>query len=49
VKVEGIEGAMVRPEMSSYPRDLVEVIAPISLKSSLGLADGDEVTLTLED
>jgi riboflavin kinase len=49
VKVQGIEAAIVRPERSSYTLDLAEVIAPISLRSSLGLADGSEVTITLED
>jgi len=49
VKVMGIEAAIVRPERSSYPQDLVEVIAPIRLRSSLGLADGDEVMLRLEE
>ena len=48
VKVMGIEAAIVRPERSSYPPDLVEIIAPIRLRSSLGLSDGDEVMLTLE-
>ena len=48
-KVNGIEAAIVRPEKSSYPPDMVEVIAPIRLRSSLALADGDEVMLTLEE
>ncbi len=46
--VKGIRAAMVRPARSSYPPDLVEIVAPISLRRSLGLADGDEVELALE-
>lgn len=49
VNVQGINAAIVRPARSRYPPDLVEVVAPISLRSSLGLADGDEVMLMLEE
>ncbi len=48
-RVKGIEAAIVRPERSSYPPDLVEVVAPVSLRRSLGLADGDVVELTLDE
>lgn len=49
VKVKEIKAVIVRPERSGHSPDLVEVIAPFSLRSSLGLADGDEVMLTFED
>jgi len=48
IRLNGIEAAIVRPERSSYPANLVEVIAPVSLREALGLADGDEVEVTLE-
>ncbi len=48
IRVEGIEAAIVRPERSSYPANLVEVIAPVNLREALGLANGDEVEVTLE-
>jgi len=48
IRLKGIEAAIVRPERSSYPENLVEVIAPVSLREALGLANGDEVEVTLE-
>jgi riboflavin kinase len=48
VIIEGIRGAIVRPERSSYPLDLAEVIAPVSLREVLGLCAGDEVLLAME-
>jgi riboflavin kinase len=48
VKINGIRGAIVRPERSSYPTNLVEVIAPVNLRKTLALSDGDEVEMILE-
>ncbi len=48
IRLKGIEAAIVRPERSSYPENLVEVIAPVSLREALGLANGDEVEVTIE-
>ncbi len=48
VKINGIKGAIIRPERSSYPADLVEVIAPVNLRETLCLSDGDEVEVMLE-
>lgn len=48
VKINGIKAAIVRPERSSYPSNLVEVIAPVNLRKSLHLSDGDEIELMLE-
>ncbi len=48
IRVNGFEAAIVRPERSSYPANLVEVIAPVNLREALGLANGDEVEVTLE-
>ena len=47
IKLNGIEAAVVRPERSRYPADLVEVIAPVQLRRALGLKDGDSVEMTL--
>jgi riboflavin kinase len=46
IKLNGIEAAVVRPERSSYPPELIEVIAPIKLRA-LGLKDGDPVEVVL--
>jgi CTP-dependent riboflavin kinase len=40
-----IPGAVVLPEVPSYPGDKVEVIAAIAVRDALGLRDGDAVAL----
>jgi len=50
VKIDGrIAGAIVYPEVSDYPADKLEIVAPVSIKESLSLADGDTVTITITD
>jgi riboflavin kinase len=48
VMIDGIKGAIVRPERTSYPATLLELIAPENLRKALGLSDGDEVEVVLE-
>lgn len=48
IRINGIKAVIVRPERSSYPPDLIEIIAPIGLRGSLCLSDGDEVEVALE-
>ena len=48
IKINGIKAAIVRPERSSYPSNLIEIIAPTNLRESLNLSDGDEVEVTLD-
>jgi riboflavin kinase, archaea type len=48
VRVGGVRAAIIRPDRSSYPLNLVEIIAPVNLRKTLGLKDGDEVEVTLE-
>jgi riboflavin kinase len=45
IRINGIGAAIVQPERSNYPADLVEIIAPVNLRESLHLQDGDEVEL----
>ena len=47
IKLNGIDAAVVRPEKSRYPPELIEVIAPVQLRRSLGLGDGDPVEVIL--
>ncbi|MGM0770505.1 MAG: winged helix-turn-helix domain-containing protein/riboflavin kinase [Halobacteriota archaeon] len=49
VEVEGIRAAVVTPERSHYPHDLLEIIAPVHLRETLKLKDGDELKITIED
>jgi len=48
VKIMGIRGAIVRPERTSRPATLMELIAPVNLRKALGLSDGDELEVVLE-
>ena len=48
VNVRGIRGAIVRPDRTSYSPMLIEIIAPVNLRKSLGVTDGDEVEVGLE-
>ena len=43
-----ITGAVVVPEVEGYPGDKVEIVAPVSVRKSLGLHDGDAVRLHME-
>ena len=42
-----VQGAIVRPEVPDYPKNLVEILAPISLREKLNLKDGDEVEIKI--
>jgi len=47
-RVSGIRAAIVVPERTHYPGDLVEILAPAKLREALGLKDGDLVTVTVD-
>jgi len=47
IKLNGIDAAVVRPERSRYPPELIEIIAPVPLRRALGLEDGDLVEVIL--
>ncbi|MBO3839360.1 MAG: DUF120 domain-containing protein [Thermoproteota archaeon] len=42
-----IEGAIVIPQVPYYPEGMLEVIAPVNLRGTLGLRDGDELEITI--
>ena len=46
IRLNGIDAAVVRPERSRYPPELIEVIAPVQLRA-LGLEDGDPVEVII--
>jgi riboflavin kinase len=48
VMIGDVKGAIVRPERSNYPIDLIELIAPVHLRKALNLKDGDELEIILE-
>jgi riboflavin kinase len=42
-----LECAVVIPEVAGYPADVLEIIAPANLREKLQLADGDQITVTV--
>ena len=48
VNIGGIEAAVVAPERTHYPSDLIEIIAPVKLRDTLNLKDGDRVVIQLK-
>ena len=45
---EKVEGAVVLPDVPDYPLDLLEILAPVNLRETLGLKDGMEVEVTIK-
>lgn len=42
-----LECAIVVPEVAGYPKEVLEIIAPVNLRETLQLKDGGEVTVTV--
>jgi CTP-dependent riboflavin kinase len=40
-----VNGAVLLPDVSDYPKDKIEIIAPMRLKEAFGVEDGDQLTL----
>jgi len=45
--MEKVWGAVVMPDVQGYPRDLLEILAPVNLRKALKLKDGMEVEVTV--
>jgi riboflavin kinase len=45
--VEGIECAIMSPQVKGYPEGVLELIAPVNLREALKLKDGDALTVSL--
>jgi len=45
--MDKIDGAIVIPQVPDYPKTLLEVIAPVDLRKTLELREGDEVQLSV--
>ncbi|WP_435317041.1 DUF120 domain-containing protein [Haloarchaeobius sp. TZWSO28] len=48
-RVAGIRSAVIRPLVPDYPADKTELIAPVNLRSVLGVESGGDVSLTSAD
>ena len=42
-RAEGIKSAVIIPERTHYPEDVLEIISPVYLRCELNLEEGDEV------
>ncbi len=40
-----VKGAVLVPEVANYPKDKIEVVAPVRLKDHFGVKDGDQLTV----
>jgi riboflavin kinase len=40
--------AIVVPEATRHPKDVLEIVAPVSVKEHYGLKDGDEIEVEIE-
>ena len=45
VMICDIEGAVITPERTHYPEDIIEIIAPVNLREHLGLEDGNKINV----
>ncbi len=48
IRINGIKSAIIIPERTHYPTNLLEIIAPLNLRETLHLKDGDEVNIVVE-
>lgn len=48
VSIGGVDAAVVAPERTHYPSDLIEIIAPVKLRDALSLKDGDRVVIQVK-
>jgi riboflavin kinase len=42
-----VKCGIVIPQVAGYPHDILEIIAPVNLRETLKLADGDEITVAV--
>lgn len=49
IEIEGIKSAVIIPDRTHYPADLLEIIAPVKLREVLKLNDGDEVRIVVKN
>jgi len=47
IKINNIDGSIIIPDLTEHEENMVEVIAPVNLKSELQIKDGDKVKIQL--
>ncbi|VVB95910.1 Riboflavin kinase [uncultured archaeon] len=43
VRISDVKGAVITPERTHYPEDIIEIIAPVNLRNHLDIRDGSAV------
>jgi len=43
VRISDVDGAVITPERTHYPEDIIEIIAPVNLRNYLDISDGSAV------
>lgn len=46
-RIKNINGAVIIPDMNKLPKNIIEFIAPVHVKSKLKLKEGDKVKIKL--
>lgn len=46
--IQGVKCAILLPQVEGYPEDRLEIVSPYCLRDTLGLKDGDIVTVTVQ-
>ncbi|WP_094227088.1 winged helix-turn-helix domain-containing protein/riboflavin kinase [Methanolobus psychrotolerans] len=49
IEIDGIKSAVIIPDRTHYPADLLEIIAPVKLREVLRISDGDEVKIVVKN
>ena len=47
IKINSIDAAIIVPDLTEHGEDMMEIIAPVNLKSKLKVKDGDTVKIEL--
>jgi len=47
IKIKDVIGAVITPERTHYPEDIIEVIAPVNLREYLNIKDGSTIEVEL--
>ena len=46
-KIKGINGSIIVPDLTKHQKNIIELIAPVQLRSELSLKDGDKIKIEL--
>ena len=47
IKIDGIDAAIIVPDLTEHEENMIEIVAPVNLKSELKVKDGNKVKIEL--